>query len=150
MLIGCQTTCPEWSRLDGFYVVSPASENTDLRGQNINSFLTGDFFALRWSEWDMQYQPSEQAFRIELDGQPYIAELNGQKESCADFGLSISGIYTAADGDERYDFVFEADLTEAGPKWKGEALIDIDWTFTDGTEGNVQDFSVYLVATQPQ
>ena len=99
----------------------------------------------------MLYQPSEQAFRIELDGQPYTAELSGQKESCADFSLSMSGIYTAGDGDERYNFfLFEADLIEAGPKWKGEALIDIDWTNTDGTAGSVQDFSVYLVATQPQ
>ena len=150
ILLGCQTICPDWSRLDGFYVVRPAPETTDLSGQNINLFVSGDFFALRWSEWDMSYQPAEQSFRIEIDSQPFTAELSSSKENCAEFALSMSGLFTAAEGDERYEFSLEAELMETGPKWKGDSLIDVDWSNTAGELGTVRDLSVYLVGAQPQ
>ena len=62
-------------RLDGFYVVNPAPDTTDLSGQSIDRFLEGDFFAMRWSEWNYSTNPPPLEFRIEIDSQPYNAAL---------------------------------------------------------------------------
>ena len=149
LLAGCQKLCPEWSRLDGFYAVNPVPDTTDLSGQGIDEFLEGDFFAMRWSEWELRYQPASREFRIEIDSQPFNAALTEAADSCSDFGLRMSGVYRAAGGDERYTFELAAELFEVGPKWKGEADIDLDWTHVDGTGGTVRGLSVYLLATEP-
>lgn len=49
--LGCQVVYPEWSRLDGFYVVNIKIGFKTASGQILDIFFTGDLFLLRWFKW---------------------------------------------------------------------------------------------------
>lgn len=150
LILGCQTVCPDWSRLDGFYVVNSDVDSEEPSGQNVDIFLAREFFLLGWSEWNMTYQPAQQELDIDIEEQPYAAELSGGKESCDDFTLTMGGIYLNSDGSERYDFTLTGELSISGPKWTGTATADVDWSLSDGTEGSIHGLNVSMVATQPK
>jgi hypothetical protein len=122
---GCQTICPDRSRLDGFYVVNAEIDSESAQGQNTDIFFTSDFFLLGWSEWDVTCLAAHQEQDIDGNGQPYSAEPTISNDGCDEFSFMMDGLCPGPESGARYEFSIIADLSISGPKWAGNVVTDV-------------------------
>ncbi len=135
-LLGCEGECQGDSRMDGdyaawSYVTAPTA---DIQGENINGYPWPPMFFNGWSEWSLEYVPSQNSVKVEIDGQPFTAEdFTRNADDCTNFTMSFAGTYLSSWG-TRHTFDWAGALAYSGPHISGTWSYSDTWTDPDSGE----------------
>jgi len=139
-VFGCDVDCDDVNRIDGFYAVWSNSATTPdaFTGQNLNLdvYPFEEMFFNGWSEWDMEYVPSDKLFRLKINDQPYQALYSQDPDNCNAFTLDIQGTYVT-DIDSTHSFTWKGNLAYFGAHLGGAFSYEDSWTLVDGTSGTL-------------
>ena len=144
LLIACDESCPEISRLDGAWAVYAETTTATVSGSNGGNFPWDDVFAEAWSEWDLRWVAGRGDFELEVDGQPYTAAYTPDEVDCDAFTLSFDGRYLGEAG-STHDFTWTGALSHVGSHFDGTFAFEDSWSdASSGQDGtlSIQDGTV--------
>ena len=149
LFVGCDPDCGDTSRMDGEYVVWSHAAVSDemVTGDNSEEYPYRHIFANGWSEWDLKYIPSKQAFQMLVDGQAYEGSYVPSDNNCNSFTLTFQGTYST-DVDTAHSFLWQGDLSYMGVHLAGTYRYEDNWTDpATGLQGNLTIPEGELTAT---
>lgn len=112
--------------MDGGWAVYSDADPATISGSNAGRFPWEDVFVGGWSEWDLTYLPSRVEFKVEVDGQPFVATYLADEADCESFTLVIDGRYLG-EGGSSHDFTWTGQLTQAGVHLDGTFSFEDVW-----------------------
>lgn len=139
-LLGCEAECQSDTRMNGDYAVwsyvTAATE--DIEGTNTSDYPYPAMFFNGWSEWLLEYVPSNSTVKLDINGQPFTSEdFFRAPEDCLNWSMSFGGTYVSEWG-SRHSFTWVGDLEYEGPHVGGTWRYEDSWVWEEeGLSGSV-------------